>query len=372
MTSLAAERADMAEGDVAYAVIDTDVHPTIDLTAQSFREYLPERWREYLDMRGIPLGRDFENTLQRQFAHRLDSMPPGGGPPASDPEFARKQLLDENNISAAILNNVTVAAGGSVPVDHTLALVRASNEFIHDHWLASDPRWYSSITVWPEQAVAAAEEVRRCVERSDRFRQVLFSSRNEMPIGNPRYRPVLEAAAELGIPIGFHLGLCKASQFTASGTPNYYFEKHVGGAQQSYTQIASLIFEGVFDRFPGLRVALLELNWAWAVPFGHRLDACWRVMRTEVPHLQQKPSDYLRERFWFSTQPAEEPTNPRWLGEVFEQIEDFGLAGHLMYSSDYPHWDFDAPGEGIPHGISDERRRHIFSGSASDLYGIAV
>ena len=41
--------------------------------------------------------------------------------------------------------------------------------------------------------------------------------------------------------------------------------------------LASLIFEGVFDRYPTLKVSLLETNWSWLAPYAWRLDASWRV-----------------------------------------------------------------------------------------------
>ena len=96
--------------------------------------------------------------------------------------------------------------------------------------------------------------------------------------------------------------------------PNFFYDTHVSHAQIVFGQVASLIFEGVLDRLPDLRVVITESNWSWAAPFAWRLDASWRVLRDEVPHLQRRPSEYL-DRFWFTTQPAEEPEEPRWFDE---------------------------------------------------------
>jgi len=135
------------------------------------------------------------------------------------------------------------------------------------------------------------------------------------------------------------------------------------------SQIASLIAHGVFDRWPDLKIVVTEGGWSWVAPVAWRLDASWRVLREEVPHLQRKPSEYLREHFWFTTQPAEEPEDKRWHVPVVEQFESLGLENRLMYSSDYPHWDFDAPDQAVPKVFGEERRRRIMVDNAAALYG---
>jgi hypothetical protein len=109
------------------------------------------------------------------------------------------------------------------------------------------------------------------------------------------------------------------------------------------------------------------------IPFARRMDATWRVLRDEVPHLERPPSEYLRDHFWLTTQPIDEPTNPKWLRRVIGQLEDFGMADRILYSSDYPHWDFDNP-EAVftPRDTTPEQRRAIMGGNASTLWGIRL
>jgi predicted TIM-barrel fold metal-dependent hydrolase len=156
---------------------------------------------------------------------------------------------------------------------------------------------------------------------------------------------------------------------TPSGGPSYYLEEHNDYAAMNFPLVASYIFEGVLDRFPDLKIVLIELGWSWAVPLAWRLDAAYRVLGDEVPHLQKKPSEYLRDHFWFGTQPMEEPEEGRHLDEVFDAFYDMGLGDHLMYASDYPHWDFDEPAS-VPANLSLEQRAAVLGGTASKLYGI--
>ena len=67
-----------------------------------------------------------------------------------------------------------------------------------------------------------------------------------------------------------------------------------------------------------------------------------------MPHLKRPPSEYIREHFWFTTQPIEEPHQP---DEFRQLLDDLGMNDRLMFSTDYPHWDFDAPDQAIPPGL---------------------
>jgi predicted TIM-barrel fold metal-dependent hydrolase len=222
-------------------------------------------------------------------------------------------------------------------------------------------------------AAAAAEiECRRGGSGSKRWVQVLLADRLERPVGHAKYWPILEAAAHYGLPIAFHPGGRGMNPITGCGWPSFYYEDHVGYPQAAFSHLASLIFEGAFDRWPELKVVVVEGGYSWAVPFSWRLDSCWRLLRDEVPHLQRAPSEYVRERVWFTTQPIEEPVAPASLAAVLAQVERAGLGGQLMFSSDYPHWDFDNPDVVLPHRLGDDIRSRILGATASALYGIAL
>ena len=352
------------------AIFDCDVHPK---EGEPFLEFLPERWRTYLSTVGRRTLPSYGVTVPgKSGALRRDAVPPTGAPTGSDPDFARKQLLDEYGIGAAVLNNIDVLTSGGAPVELELAIVRATNDFNDSVWLASDERWLSAICISPDHEREAVAEIARCREKSDRFVQILTSSKTERPAGNPKYWPIYEAAVAHDLPLAFHVGPNRFHQWTGLRAATYYFEMHVGNPLQALALVPSLIFEGVFDRFPALRIALVELGWDWVVPYAWRLDASWRVLGGEVRHLERKPSEYIRDHFWFSTQPAVEPENLNDLSEVWEQFEEFGLADRLMFSTDYPHWDMDSPFESLPPGLSQASKEKILAGNASTLYNVSL
>jgi predicted TIM-barrel fold metal-dependent hydrolase len=353
-------------------IIDADVHNGV--VRERLLEYLPERWRAHIATAGLRwYGVSGAFSNQRPLAIRLDAHPPGGGPGGGDPDFAREQLLDEYGISAALLNTLDPLAQGNVPVELEIAYARAANDYNRDVWFEHDPRWYGAVVLPIDQPQAAVAELVRCAEASDRFRAVFLGSRAERPFGNPKYWPVWEAAAHYGLPVTFHVGTTRYHGPSGVGSNvSYYYELHVGFSLAAQALTASLIFEGVFDRFPTLKIVLSELAWAWAVPYAWRMDATWRVLKNEVAHLERRPSEYFRNHFWFTTQPAEEPEDPRDVVGLWEQFADAGFADKLMYASDYPHWDFDPPSAGIPGALPRETKARLLSGNAADLYGIAV
>ena len=358
------------------AVIDTDVHPTMLPTDEAVAQHLSRRWQDYLAMIGI---RDYstERTIppQRKFTHRTDAVDESGRP-ATIPSFTRHQLLDGFDMSGAVLNDTQgimfLKGNGNFPAQLMMELCRAYNDAHRELWMADDPRFYASINVPVEDPAAAVAEITRCREGElgHRYVQVMVESRTDYPIGNPKYWPIFEACEHYGIPLGIHTS--PGRRMTASGGINYYYEWHCGIALRNYTMAPSLIFEGVFDQFPALKIAMIEQGWAWAVPFAWRMDASWRTLREEVSHLQRKPSEYLREHFWFGSQPMVEPERKKEFKHVIGQFEDFFGPEHLMFSSDYPHWDFDSPYEAISSSISIENRRKILGENASDLYGIPL
>ena len=103
----------------------------------------------------------------------------------------------------------------------------------------------------------------------------------------------------------------------------------------------SLVVEGVFAALPGAcRSCCVEGGIAWAGPLMWSMDAAWSAMRDDVPHLDRRPSELFREHFWFTTQPIEEPDDPE---QLVQALESAGMTDRIMFATDYPHWDFDAP-----------------------------
>ncbi|NJN84463.1 MAG: amidohydrolase family protein [Caldilineaceae bacterium] len=106
-------------------------------------------------------------------------------------------------------------------------------------------------------------------------------------------------------------------------------------AQVFQSQVISLIVEGAFDRFPGLRVALIEGGFTWMPSLMWRIDKEWKGLRHNTPWVRRPPSDYMRDHIRLTTQPLDAPPNPDHLRQIVEQMESDDM---LMLASDYPHF----------------------------------
>jgi len=356
----------MSSGRQGMPVVDTDVHAQALPDAIASR--LPLRWREYVwgGRNAITLA---DLVRVRSFACRTDTWPPGGGIPASNAAFVAEQVLDRYDVDYGVLDMIAVGASGTGPKGYVEAVCAASNQWLAEEFLAADDRWLASANVpYEHGGDAVVRELERCAA-DKRFVQVILSMRTEKPLGDPKYWGMYEACEALGLPVAIHPATHGGNMVTGAGWPSYYFEDHVGYPQANPVHVASMIFEGVFDRFPGLKFVIVEGGWAWAPWLCARLDATWRVMGDEVPDLERTPSEYVHDHVWFTTQPIEEPEDPAHLPEVFAFS---GFVDRVMFSSDYPHWDFDSPNDALPASLPRETRRKIFYETACDLYGLTV
>lgn len=377
MTILESNPSSAVETGTRFPVIDTDVHPGFNLLLPEIRKNLPRRWDEYISEYGLMRSQGpspFERPRHREFAHRWDTIPKDGGEPMSNIDFAKEQLLDRFDMSGAMLNDIgaySMSGRRNQPRDLARAFITALNDYREEVWFPADSRWYGSINVPYELPHSAAEEIVRRMEGPyrDRWKQITMVQDLEHPMGNEYYYPIYEVAQQYNLPVSMHV--LGGDRQTPSGNPTYYFEEHVIWAAWNFPTVSSLVFEGVFDRFPNLKFAFIEFGWSWAVPLAWRLDSTYELFKSEMSHLQRKPSEYIRDHMWFSTQPMEEPEVAGWNEDVFATFELSGMADKIMYSSDYPHWDFDDP-FALPTGLTEPIKRGILGENASALYNIPL
>jgi predicted TIM-barrel fold metal-dependent hydrolase len=344
------------------ALIDCDLHDELHGDVLALLPYLPARWREHVETFGsrAPAGGYYPRFLD----HREDARPPTGRRAGSDARFTRDHYLDPYNVAYGILIPLT-PAGGQQNLELSAALATACNDWQVAEWLDVEPRFRASMTIPFEAPDLAVQEIRRR-ENDRRFVQVQFSGRPHEPMGRRKYWPIYEACEERGLHVMSHAFGSYGQPITGTGWPSFYIEEHVGPAQAMQANIISMVIEGVFERFPTLKVVSVENGFGWLPSLMWRLDSAWQLLRDEVPHLKRLPSEYIREHVYITTQPIEEPAKPRYFNQLLEQFGD--LTDHLLFASDYPHWDADDPDEAFPVAISPELHQKIYVENARKLY----
>src|SRR5262249_4115670 len=218
-----------------------------------------------------------------------------------------------------ILGPLGITGHNEMNLDLAGALASAVNDWQREVFTRPEPRLRSGLVVPFDDGPAAVKEIERCAP-DPAFAQVFMLTRTCEPAGNRRYWPIYEAAERHGLPVAMHVFGASGHPYTGAGWPSYYVEEGAGHSTSCQTVVTSLVTEGVFERFPKLKVVLVEGGFAWLAPLSWRLDKVFERMRSEVPHLKRKPSEYIRQHIRATTQPIEEPPDPSHLFATIQPI----------------------------------------------------
>ncbi len=362
MTSVPTPSSTVATSGYKYVdpIIDTDVHETIS-SWQDLLPYLAEPWRGLVEHKAWSAPVPPFAYWASHGVFRADSFPASGAPPGGSYDLFKEQLLDSYPIKHAILTGRFLPGIMEMQFEFASALASAYNDWLLDHWLNKDSRILTSIHVVPQDPQAAAREIDR-MGNHPRVVQVLLPIA-QWAYGEPFYHPIFEAAQRNNLVMAFHHSVAMKG---ALGRGRYYIEYQANIPQGAMSLLASLVCNGVFDKYPNLKFAMLESGWSWLPHFLWRFDQRYHSLHQEIPWVKRLPSEHIRERVKFSTQPTEDFSTENWL-RLIDMLETDRL---LVFATDYPHWDFDSPDASIPRNLPQDMKRHIFYENARELYNL--
>ena len=323
--------------------IDCDIHPSVGGTRTTLLPYLSEHWQEQVVSRAID-GLDLTSyPPDMPFSGRADWRS-DGAKPAHCQETVSRQALDELGSSHAICN---VLYGAQAVFDPYMAqdFCKAINDWIKAEWLDADPRLRASMCVPMQAPDLVIDEINR-LKDDNRFVSVLMLAQGDVPLGNRQWWPVYELAERLQLPITVHAGSAYRRAPSSIGWPSYRYEYYLVESQAIQGQVMSLILDGVFGKFPNLKVVLAESGVSWLPAFMWRANKTWRGVRVEVPWVDRQPSEILRDSFRVTTQPFDCPDDATTVAQLIDQI---GSEDMFLFASDYPHWQFDGSDPIPPH-----------------------
>ena len=354
----------------AMVVVDADVH--VNDTPDALAPYCDLPWR--LSLQELA-GASYPYLQVPGFAPnmRLDPPIPGGHATRSvDTAAEMRNALSGLEIDIGILFPDHMLLFAAIPnAEYATFLAQAYNRWLLDQWLSREPGLYGVILASPQNPEFAAREIERYANE-ERIVGVYLPTAGVNPLwGDRRYDPIMAAAEAANLPVCLHSVTlvspafpCQLDQFE-----NHFARQVLSHSFAMMGNLTSIIHTGVPARFPNLRVVFTEAGIAWVPYMMWRMDKYYNEYRRLVPFLEKRPSDYIRERMWFATQPIEEPDDPK---DLVAAIDLLGGPERILFASDWPHHDFDHPRAIMKLPMPAASKRKIMGENALALFGIAA
>jgi uncharacterized protein len=275
-------------------------------------------------------------------------------------------MLDRGDCETTVLyTTVGLGVGFIKEVDFAGAFCRAYNNFLSEEWLKVSPR-FQGVCLLPFQDVdEAVKELRRAVTELGMVGAMLPAD-GPFLLGRKEWDPIYAEAERLDVMVAVHAG----GSLRGRGLDEYLFDRllhahtlsHVGAQMR---QMTSIIYDGLPDRFPNLRIAFLEAGCTWVPYMMDRMDEEYEFRgEWDAPHLTKKPSEYITSKNIFVACEPEE----RLLPETARIIG----SDCIVFASDYPHWDGSFP-ESLHElegreDLTDEEKHQILVDNPRRLY----
>ena len=316
---------------VATRVVDGDGHIFED--TDGILAHMASPYREILQRKGVV----FPPLDHLHDGRAVETPPQRDGRPRVGPE-GWLAFLDDVGIEWTVLYPTTALSYGKiVSLDYAVALTRAYNDWLHETYLQFNSRFKGMAIIPMQDPEEAVKELRRVVTELGMLGAMMPSNGLPVPLGSKQYWPVYAEAERLGCCLAIHGG-CH-DRFGLDHL-NMYVPVHALGHPWGLTiSCASIVYNGIFDRFPGVRIAFLEGGIAWLLLCLERFHSSHETHFQYMPPDQfgpregERPDRYIvkhiKEGRFFIGCETEELSLPFALKVVGNEP--------FIYSSDFPH-----------------------------------
>ena len=295
---------------------------------------------------------------------------PSNAPMGSMDPGERLQIMDQQGIDKSIL----YPSLGLVwecelhDVELSLAYAEAYNRWICEFCADSDGRLIAAAHISLADPGAAAEELERSVRAGAKGAFLAPYTLTRIPHGHPDHDAFWARAQALGVPIAIHPmaehpKIRTYQRFDGMGGARWM--QNALGMQGPQQAFYGLFQWGLFDRFPDIKIVVLESGAGWIGASLDRMDTTYSTTLGDSVPLKEKPSTYFKRQCWISGDPDE-----RALAHIIDYVGN----DRFFWATDYPH--FDHPGnfmeelEELVEPLSDVARNNLLGASAASVYGI--
>ena len=344
-------------------IVDSDVHLTV--SNEDLAPYTDQPYRDLVSTgRIFPNPSTWDSTMggSIEYLERAEDF--------STPE-AVTAFCEEYGVDHPLVNTNPLVNVFSDPAVAT-HLMRAHNDYLLDRVLDETDDCYGLAALSLQEPEETAEEIDRLGDERRIVGGYIPNPGVNPPPGDPRYDPVYQALEDNDLPVAFHANNDAAVYDFPRQSQGFrtYLEAHsVFHMWYQTMTIASLVGQGTPVKFPDLRFVTLEAGISWVPYIMFRLNRECAMRKREAPLLERQPEEYIRDQFYFASQPLAEPMNVEHLKGIIDMIG----CDSLLFASDYPHWDFDHPSaftEHLERLFDGDQRRQVLQENPREVFGV--
>jgi predicted TIM-barrel fold metal-dependent hydrolase len=288
------------------------------------------------------------------------------------------RVLDNNYTDTVILSPGFQRPQSMFNEPMITAVASAYNDYLVHEVLPVSDRIKGLIMINQRDPVAGAAEIRRLAHHPGFVGVYSEFGGTYEPIGSAKHDPIYDALAEFDLPISIHIGTFWQQWSPLSiGSRTWVELLGVSSAGTCMAFMASMIMQGLFDKYPKQKVLVQEGGYWWLPDLIYRMDELYldhpgdiqfveRKLESGEKYLKKLPSEYILEHFRFATQPMCKPKNNKHFAYLLELCHAEQL---FLYSSDWPHATYDPLNWVVETDfISEEMQKKILSGNAREFY----
>jgi predicted TIM-barrel fold metal-dependent hydrolase len=353
-------------------IVDVDAH-----------HYESENYSEFLEYMENDVLKQL--TLSGRSKNRQAIVPSGVGYQDMGGRVTRYPMRGSEKTEAGVLRDVQLGHRwmDAMSVDYSCLFptgmlnigLHPQKEMEHElcwsynRWLTekvlpeSNGRFYSMLSLPFSDPDESLRQVETFGHRKHVGGFMVTTVRSHMAVNDNAYMKVYRAIEERGLVLSFHSGPNWGEPIFKSC--NRFLSVHaLGFTWYNVLHLTNWVINGMGERFPKLPVIWIESGLAWIPFLMQRLDHEYMLRPSECPLLKKKPSDYMRDMY-YSSQPMEIQD----MGALECTFRMINAETQLLYSSDYPHWDFDLPSTicDLPF-VSEKGKHNILGGTAARLF----
>jgi predicted TIM-barrel fold metal-dependent hydrolase len=358
-----------------FPIIDVDSHHYELESIGEILEYMDDPVLQQLAMTAglsskgtgvLPSGVGYQEMGGRAMRYALRRIEQADKDVHRDISLTRRWMDAIGTDIAVIFPSPMLQLGLHPQVEVEVALAQAYNRWLVERVLAHEPRIRSMLYLPFNDPDASFRMVKEMGEKAGVVGFMVTAARYR-PIHHNSYMKTYALLEEMGLPLAFHAGYNWNDQGMAM--MNKFISVHaLGFVFHNMVHLTNWIINGLPERFPKLKVIWVESGLAWVPFMMQRLDNEYMMRSSEAPALRKLPSEYMRDMY-FTSQPME-MTDMAALENTFRMVK---AETQLLYSSDYPHWDFDLPSViyDLPF-LSEQAKRNILGGNAMRLFNLSL